>query len=99
MLFTIMYLQVRLPSLSSRSFTIMNQVLLLLYAWYCTLTRISDYKHHPTDVLSGSVLGALMAIATFWQTWRGEKSRESREGGVKIRKRGKERNVRETLMS
>ena len=40
-----------------------------------------------------------MAIATFWQTWRGEKSRESREGEVKIRKRGKERNVRETLMS
>ena len=27
MLFTIMYLQVRLPSLSSRSFTIMNQVI------------------------------------------------------------------------
>ena len=73
------------------------KVLLLLYAWYCTLTRISDYKHHPTDVLSGALLGTAMAFATFCQTWRGDKGGDREEGG-KIRKRGKERNVRETLM-
>ena len=32
------------------------------YAWYCALTRVSDYKHHPTDVLAGALLGAVMAV-------------------------------------
>jgi len=67
MVFTVMYLQVRLSSYTTRSFTIINQVLLLLYAWYCALTRISDYKHHPTDVLSGALLGIAMAALTFYQ--------------------------------
>ena len=40
---------------------------MLLYAWYCALTRISDYKHHPTDVLSGALLGIAMAALTFYQ--------------------------------
>ena len=33
------------------------QIFLLSYAWYCALTRVSDYKHHPTDVLAGGLLG------------------------------------------
>ena len=32
------------------------------YAWYCALTRVSDYKHHPTDVLAGGLLGTVMAV-------------------------------------
>ena len=35
---------------------------MLIYAWYCALTRVSDYKHHPTDVLAGGVLGLTMAV-------------------------------------
>jgi membrane-associated phospholipid phosphatase len=27
-----------------------------------SLTRVTDYKHHATDVLAGSVLGVLVAI-------------------------------------
>ena len=38
------------------------QVILLTYAWYCALTRISDYKHHPTDVLAGGLLGTVIAV-------------------------------------
>lgn len=31
-------------------------------AGYVSLTRVSDYHHHPTDVLSGMILGIIMAI-------------------------------------
>ena len=37
------------------------QICLLCYAWYCALTRVSDYKHHPSDVLAGGLLGLTMA--------------------------------------
>ena len=37
------------------------QICLLTYAWYCALTRVSDYKHHPSDVLAGGLLGLTMA--------------------------------------
>ena len=39
------------------------QVGLFSYAWYCGLTRVSDYKHHPTDVLAGGVLGSIVAVS------------------------------------
>lgn len=31
-------------------------------AVYVSLTRVSDYKHHASDVLAGSVLGFVVAI-------------------------------------
>lgn len=37
-------------------------VLELDMAIYVSLTRVSDYKHHPTDVALGFVVGSLMAI-------------------------------------
>ena len=33
-----------------------------LLAMLTALSRISDHKHHPTDVLSGLVIGAAVAI-------------------------------------
>lgn len=38
------------------------QYLLILLAWYTCLSRISDYKHHWSDVLAGGVLGSTVAI-------------------------------------
>ena len=32
-------------------------------AFYIALTRISDYKHHPTDVITGILLGTIVAVA------------------------------------
>ena len=34
---------------------------LLALALYVALTRIADYKHHPFDVLAGSVNGSIIA--------------------------------------
>ena len=51
--------------------------MLFLYAWYCALTRVSDYKHHPSDVLGGGVLGVVIALATAYvQFGRSRRSRE-----------------------
>jgi hypothetical protein len=30
------------------------------------LSRIMDNKHHPTDVLAGSILGSLLALFSFF---------------------------------
>ena len=37
------------------------QFFLVLLAVYTGLTRISDYRHHPSDVLTGYIQGALTA--------------------------------------
>jgi len=35
-----------------------------MMAFYISLTRISDYFHHPLDVACGAILGITMAILT-----------------------------------
>ena len=51
-----------------------RQICLLSYAWYCALTRVSDYKHHPSDVLAGGLLG--LAVAAFFASFVRRRSRE-----------------------
>lgn len=41
------------------------QIVLALGAFYCGLTRISDFKHHPTDVVGGFSIG--ICVALFFQ--------------------------------
>lgn len=38
------------------------QFLALTMAWFTALSRVSDYKHHWSDVLAGSVQGTVVAI-------------------------------------
>ena len=41
------------------------QVALISVAYFTALSRISDNKHHPTDVLAGAFLGTLISGLTF----------------------------------
>lgn len=38
------------------------QFLLLMFAWYTALTRISDYKHHWSNVMAGAAIGLSYAL-------------------------------------
>ncbi|ALC44261.1 laza [Drosophila busckii] len=40
------------------------QFLLLMAAWYVSLSRIADYWHHWSDVLAGALLGVVYATIT-----------------------------------
>ena len=54
-----------------------RQICLLAYAWYCALTRVSDYKHHPSDVLAGGLLG--LAMAAFFASFLKRRSHEAED--------------------
>ena len=40
------------------------QLCIIASFWWSALTRVSDYVHHPLDVLAGLILGTLVAIWT-----------------------------------
>ncbi|KAM7388541.1 hypothetical protein PAMP_024708 [Pampus punctatissimus] len=55
------YLQSRFTWRGARLLRPLLQFTLLMMAFYTGLSRVSDHKHHPTDVLAGFVQGALVA--------------------------------------
>ncbi|XP_077390944.1 phospholipid phosphatase 3 isoform X2 [Festucalex cinctus] len=61
MLYLAFYLQSRFTWRGARLLRPLLQFTLLMMAFYTGLSRISDHKHHPTDVLAGFVQGALVA--------------------------------------
>lgn len=61
MLYLAFYLQARLSWQGARLLRPLIQFLLVIIAIYTGLSRISDYRHHPTDVLTGFIQGGLTA--------------------------------------
>lgn len=61
MLYLCFYIQSRFTWRGARLLRPLLQFTLLMMAFYTGLSRVSDHKHHPTDVLAGFVQGALVA--------------------------------------
>ncbi|XP_068128254.1 phospholipid phosphatase 3-like [Hyperolius riggenbachi] len=61
MLYLSFYLQVRMTWSGARLLRPLVQFVLILVALYTGFTRISDHRHHPSDVAIGFLQGALVA--------------------------------------
>ncbi|KAM8850406.1 phospholipid phosphatase 3-like isoform 1-T1 [Spinachia spinachia] len=61
MLYLVFYLQSRFTWHGARLLRPLTQFTLVMMSFYTGLSRVSDHKHHPTDVLAGFVQGALVA--------------------------------------
>ncbi|GAB0086629.1 Phospholipid phosphatase [Sergentomyia squamirostris] len=61
-IFLAWYLQKRIPKFKSLFFIPLLQTLCLCWAFFCSLSRITDHRHHWYDVLVGSIIGILFAI-------------------------------------
>ncbi|UYV67466.1 PPAP2A [Cordylochernes scorpioides] len=62
--YLVMFLQCRDLLRLSKLARPVIQTLLLMLAWFTALTRVSDYKHHPTDVGAGIAVGAIVGFVT-----------------------------------
>ncbi|XP_062975152.1 phospholipid phosphatase 3-like [Elgaria multicarinata webbii] len=61
MMYLVFYLQARFTWQGARTLRPLVQFVLLMLAIYTGLTRISDYRHHPSDVVVGLLQGAFVA--------------------------------------
>ncbi|XP_015232589.1 PREDICTED: lipid phosphate phosphohydrolase 1-like [Cyprinodon variegatus] len=64
MLFLVLYLQARMRSKWTRLLRPLLQFFLTATAIYVGLTRVSDYKHHWSDVVAGLLQGGSVAVFT-----------------------------------
>ncbi|XP_030062127.1 phospholipid phosphatase 3 [Microcaecilia unicolor] len=61
MLYLAFYLQARFTWRGARLLRPLIQFTLIMMALYTGLSRVSDHKHHPSDVVAGFAQGALVA--------------------------------------
>lgn len=63
-IFTCWYLQRRFCRNNVNFGVLFIQFLTLSWAIVCSISRITDYRHHWWDVLTGAVLGLIFAVFT-----------------------------------
>ncbi|XP_072297224.1 phospholipid phosphatase 3-like isoform X2 [Eucyclogobius newberryi] len=61
MLYLVFYLQSRFTWHGARLLRPLTQFTLIMMSFYTGMSRVSDHKHHPTDVLAGFIQGSLVA--------------------------------------
>lgn len=57
-----MYLENRIHFKGSHTLRHTLSFISVMLSWFCALSRVSDYKHHWSDVLAGYTLGILFAV-------------------------------------
>ena len=60
--FIILYMEAKVSFPHSRFLKFFLQLLVAQLGFLCALSRVSDYKHHWSDVLAGALLGILIAV-------------------------------------
>ncbi|KAK2724433.1 putative phosphatidate phosphatase isoform X1 [Artemia franciscana] len=64
MMYLAIYLQARMTWKGSKFLRPVFQAIALFLFWFTALSRVSDYKHHWSDVLAGAALGITIATLT-----------------------------------
>lgn len=65
MTFTVLYMEARIHFPHSKFLKFFLQLVVAQLGILCSLSRVSDYKHHWNDVLAGLLLGILIAVLIF----------------------------------
>ena len=78
MWFCVVFLQQRMDTRNFRLVKPLIQVCCALFAVFTSLTRVSDYKHHPEDVVFGALLGLVISSLTLQFLMRRKDKRETR---------------------
>jgi phosphatidate phosphatase len=68
MIFIVIYLEARITSASMHFVKASLQLICVIASWHTCMSRISDHKHHPTDVIAGALIGFTLAVFTTFVT-------------------------------
>lgn len=88
MVFVIIYIEARFSPISRMRFLkTLVQLFCFILAWHTCMSRVSDYKHHHTDVIAGAVIGLSVALfitlVTGRQIWNFSKIKEEQKEKAK----------------